>query len=240
MSTENLLLSSARSGTNFFLTVYAKCYPDDFVAKEIFRPKFDSLPLLRELLGIDDEEIKDMVLQDPLRLWHRIVATCRAQDRAALVKTFYYHVDHGSDLWAHFKQNTKIVHLIRRNQFDVFVSQKIAQQTGKWQKFQRDEEEEEPLPPLLISEPALEGFLKRQKKNIEWARKTFGDGDYHEVFYEDIAGSPADCAAQIARIYNREPASMAPKIGLTKQKKMPNTQIVENYDELRHYDAPLF
>ena len=240
MQTENLLLSSSRSGTNFFLSVYARCFPKDFVAKEIFRPNSDSLPLLEALLGVSQEEIKALVRSDPRSLWQNIVARCNEADRRALVKIFYYHVDHGSNLWTHFKENTKIVHLIRRNQFDAFLSQKVAQQTGRWQVFKQDGDEDATLPPFSIDQSELESYLERQKEYVSWARRYFEGADYREVFYEDVSGSPKDCATEIVRIFERPCELKEITIGLKKQKTVSNAELVENYDALRKFDRPLF
>ena len=239
VKTENLLLSSARSGTNFFLAVYGKCYPQDFVVREIFRPKFDSLPKLVSLLKLPEEEIKRLVEQDPVGLWRQITARCAETERHALAKIFYIHAEPEAELWQHFRETTKIVHLIRRNQFDAFLSQKIARQTGKWQRLRGSEDSERP-PKVKLWPGATKRFLDQQQAHVDWARDTFGAADYTEVFYEDIAASAEVCAEAIQRIYGRPAAATDFDIWLRKQKTVTNAELVENYEDVQHLDCPIF
>jgi len=236
MSNGKILLSSARSGTNFFLTVYAKCFPQDFVVKEIFRPAGDSFPQLEKLLSLGREQILELVKNDPLTLWQMIENKTAEEGRSALAKIFYYHVDQDNQLWAYFRKKNKVVHLIRRNAFNVFVSHKVANQTGKWQEFGKEAQPIE-VAPLVIEKDELVAFLDRQRAHIEHTRSFFADADFTEVFYEDIAASADDCAETLCSIYGVPCPAEPISIGLRKQKSKTNEEIVANYDDVAELDT---
>lgn len=235
----NILLSAARSGTNYFLSVYSKCFPRDFVAKEIFRPAGDSFPLIEELTGLGKDEVLALIASDPLKLWTTIVDQAAAEERNALAKIFYYHVDTENPLWAHFRDNDKVIHLIRRNAFDVFVSHKVATQTGKWQEFGKDKQPTE-VEPLILDRAEIEAFLNKQRGYVDHARAYFAGADYSELFYEDIAESTETCAQAICDLYGVPLPSHSISIGLRKQKSQTNRDIVANYDEVAEFDTFLF
>ena len=240
MTTDNILLSSARSGTNFFLTVYSKCFPQDFVANEIFRNQFDSLDLLSDLLELPQDEIKPIAKSDPVRLWQMVVAACEARDCNALVKIFYYHASRAPELWDHIRDHSKIVHLIRRNPFNAFLSHKLAQETGTWVAYDSKSDVDKPMPRIALDAEELDAFILQQKEHVAWARSTFAQADFTEVFYEDIAGSTEDCAAEVERIFGPPRIKKKPFVLIKKLKKEANKDIVSNYQEVQQYDRPVF
>ncbi|WP_422018758.1 sulfotransferase domain-containing protein [Roseibium sp.] len=239
MQIDNILVSSARSGTNYFLSVFQKICPDAWVAKEIFRQGGDSLALQVALLGGNENDLLDSVKDDPLLHWQNIVSSCAAENRVALAKVFYYHQPKSSPLWAHFRNNSKVIHLIRRNQFDVFVSNLIAQQTGKWQQFGLNEKGID-IKPIHIDKNSFTAFLENQQMYIEWMRALFVNADYTEVFYEDLASSTEICARSIADIYGLKTNISDISIELTKQKTRSNADLVSNYADVMEMDRKYF
>ncbi len=239
MKKGNILISSARSGTNYFLSVFAKCFTDAFVVKEIFRPAGDSFPQLEELLGLNKDQVVELVGSNPLGLWQQITQKCSEQERVALAKIFYYHVDSDNALWSHFHDNNRVIHLIRRNPFDVFLSHKVASQTGKWQQFGSKGEPVE-VQPLVIDAEELQAFISKQSAFIDATRARFRGADYHEVFYEDLAVSVDECVATISSIMGTPAPKSAISIGLKKQKDKTNADLVSNYDDVAQLDTPLF
>jgi hypothetical protein len=238
MPKANILLSSARSGTNYFMSVYKKCFPDDIVVKEIFRKGGDSLAVLEELLDLPGEQILSLQETDPLALWRQIKAQAARQQVGAMAKIFYYHQPSDHPLWAHFRDQDRIVHLIRRNAFDVFVSYRMAQETGRWLDFGKSDKP--PVNRIRLDVQELEAFLDQQRTHLQRARHTFADSDYAEVFYEDIAASVQACAARIETIFGPLQTKPPHKIGLRKQKQTENSDLVENYDEVAHLDTNTF
>lgn len=239
MSKGNILLSSARSGTNYLLTAYSKCFPRNFVAKEIFRPTGDSFPLIEELTGLNKDEVLALVATEPVELWQKIVSAAEAEEREALAKIFYYHVDKADPLWSHFRDNDKVIHLIRRNAFDVFLSHKVANQTGKWQEFGKNKAPTE-VEPLVLNRAEVVAFMDKQRDHVDHARTFFAKADYAELFYEDIADSVDTCVKSICTVFERPLPSHPISIGLRKQKDKSNQELVANYDDVAEFDRFLF
>lgn len=239
MSKGNILLSSARSGTNYFLTAYSKCFSRNFVAREIFRPEGDSFPLIEELIGLNRNEVLALVAAEPVKLWQMIVTATEREEREALAKIFYSHVDRSDPLWSHFRENDKIIHLIRRNAFDVFLSLKTAIATGKWDEFGKHSSSTE-VAPLVLNRAELVAFLDEQRDHVHHVRTFYANADYAELFYEEIADSVETCVRSICAVFDRPLPSYPISIILRKQKEKSNQELVANYDEVAEFDRFLF
>lgn len=238
MPKSTILLSSARSGTNFFLTVYKKCFPNDFVVKEIFRKGGDNLDAIAEQLDTTRDQVVTLQEAAPLELWTRIKESCYRTGNSAVAKIFYYHDAENDALREHFRQHDRVVHLIRRNAFDVFLSERMARKTGQWQEFKKTPPHE--VQSIKLDPDALKSFRQRQTDFVTQARAFFGSGDYTEVFYEDISASPEECASCLEQIYGSLQSPAPEHIGLLRQKKKSNRELVANYDAVEHLDGAIF
>ena len=235
-SRRSMLLSSGRSGTNYFLTVYATLFPEDITLREIFRREGDSIPALRENFGLSEEDAISLAQTNKSLLWERVF-NCPTQQptRGIIAKIFYNHANESDSVWNLIKEHCRIIHLIRRNQFDVFVSLQMALKTGRWHNFGNHS-----APPdvsITIDRTELEEFINKKRRYIEWARDVFSSSPcYTELFYEDLALSPQACSKAICEIYGiRPPESIT--IRQKRQKVVPNFEIVTNYDEVSDLDA---
>ena len=234
-----ILLSSGRSGTNYLLAVYAEMFPKDLVLKEIFRPKSDSLRLLSQFIGRNDAEIVELANNNQVQLWTEISAQSEAQGRRAIAKIFYSHTQADGLLMKHFREKNTVIHLIRRNFFDVFVSIVVAQKTGKWQSFVGDAFTPAPES-FALNRAEVERFFRQRTKEIQTARAYFsGNPNYHEVFYEDIASDPLLCAKAIGAIFNVNPDKKI-LIDQHRQKYLPNSVLVTNYSEVKDLDTTVW
>lgn len=239
MQKANILVSSARSGTNYFMSVFSKIFPNDIVVKEIFRVGSDSLPILEEFLGIDKADISAMAERKPLEFWQMIEARCAERNCDALAKIFYYHVATDHPLWTHFRANNRVIHLIRRSAFDTYVSRELAVQTGRWQEFSKTQKPEK-IEPLVINLTDLEEYLRKQKAQVEHARTFFEGADYSELYYEDIATSVEACTKAICGIMKVPVPAKPVSIGLQKQKDARNQDLIANYADIAHFDTFIF
>lgn len=239
MSKANVLLSSARSGTNYFLSVYKECFPNDFVVKEIFRRKGDSFAALEGLLQMSQEDILAFKQISTCKFWERVEARCVQESRGCMAKIFYYHFPRDEELWNHIRTKNRVTHLIRRNAFDVFLSTKIAVETGHWQETGKNKSRSE-VGPFTLDPDEISAFLDKQRDHVATARAFFAQSDYSEVFYEDIASSIDACTAQITEIFGPFETKPPTKVGIVKQKKKSNRELVANYDEIAHLDVEIF
>ena len=233
-----VVVSSSRSGTNYLLGMYARCFPGDIVLREIFRRGGDSLTIISQLIGVGEADIVSDLLPDPLMLWRRIVDAGAVKGQSAIAKIFYGHVPRESILWSYFRCNNIVVHLIRKNLLDSFVSLKVAQSTGVWVSRPGDERLDAPRR-MSIDAREAERFVRERAKHISWARAYFSGSNYREIFYEDIQRSPEACVEAILGMRLRDGApSRAAQFGApTKKHARPsNPAFIENYAEVAHLD----
>jgi hypothetical protein len=213
-------------------------FPKDTVLKEIFRSGSDSLSQLSPLLGRSNPEIIELAKENPLALWREITDRAERQGKATLAKIFYYHTPADSPLMKHFHENCNVIHLIRRNLFDCYVSGALARMTGQWQGFEGDATTRPPEP-FTIDRADLEKFLRQRTKEIELTRAYFaGKSQYYEVFYEDIASGAYDCAKAIGKIFDAK-ADTNISVRQRKQKALPNSKLIANYDDVSDLDVSL-
>jgi hypothetical protein len=106
-------------------------FPKKLLLGEIFRNSGDSLQILQNELCLSEKEVFMLLSSDPLALWTKI-QSCNCAENGMLAKIFNYHARPFPELWDHFSQPNRIVHLIRKNPFDIIVSHKLAHLSGQW------------------------------------------------------------------------------------------------------------
>ncbi|GGO30437.1 hypothetical protein GCM10010991_15290 [Gemmobacter aquaticus] len=213
-------------------------FPRDLVLKEIFRPQSDSLHLLAPHIGKNPEAIVEMANKDQLSLWRDVVSRSEAVDRRTMAKLFYYHTPRKGPLMEYFRAHSNVIHLIRRNIFDVYVSTMIARRTGQWQLVGDHTPAVEPEP-FEIIRAEFEDFRCTRMNDISLTREFFsGSPNYHEIFYEDICDRPEDCRQVIGEIFGVNAASEI-STQQRKQKSTPNSALITNYSEVADLDCPI-
>lgn len=237
-----ILLSWPRSGTNYFLAVYSELFPSDLVFDEIFRNSGDNLAKLSLTLNIDKTGILELLESDPKKLWEKTCQKASKSNARALVKVFYYHSQSAADLWDSFRDQNKIIHLVRRKAFDTFLSYKIAMQTGIWKKVSsseingRTKEKEYEIVPFQVSIEEIENFLIRRRQHMTRCRSFFSGSDFQEIYYEDISGSVGDCARVISDMFGTAIPDHPIEIGVRKQSERDPRELILNYSELARFD----
>lgn len=234
-----ILVSKARSGTNYFLDVYANSVPNSTSFREIFRPTGDSFLLMKKTLGLEKGEYLECIKDDPLRIWLRLEEISQKSGQRFMAKIFYDHATGHPELWEYFRDRNQVIHLIRRNPFDSLVSFNVANQTGKWLQAKSTEPPSMPKP-FALPRAKVETYITQAEKHIKATRAFFGDAKYSEVFYEDISTSVQRCAATICDILQEDAATAQAKTRMHKQKNYTNQSIVSNYDEVCDLDRYFF
>lgn len=233
------LLTSARSGSNHFMSVFQQCFRGAIVLGEIFRRAGDSVETISELTGFPAGEILSCIAHDPLRLLEAIERAQRERDAPALFfKVFYYHQPPESALWDRLQSEYSIVHLYRENLFDSFVSSAMAQQSGRWRelKSKAGDESEAPIPSIRVDPVELKAFIDTRLEQARACHAKFAGARYTLVRYSEIAASIDACVAAIAQAAGQPPPRTAVKEVLQKQKRNSNADIVSNYEDVCRFD----
>ncbi len=238
----SILLSWPRSGTNYFLAVYSKIFPNDMVFDEIFRKGGDNLAKLSCTFKIDKPDILELLEKNPNKLWKMIRQKASQKGTRAIVKVFYYHSQSASELWNNFRDKNKIIHLVRRNPFDAFLSYKIARQTGVWKivsspKINGITEKKDPeIVPFQVSIAEVEEFLVRRRRHMARCRSFFSAFDFNEIFYEDISGSVGACAGAIGNLFGVSIPDQPMEIEIRKQRDRDPRELLLNYEDVARFD----
>lgn len=228
-----VLLSSARSGSNYFLSVVKEMAPHAVVLREVFRAGGDNLPELAQLTGLPKDRLADLGQTAPLELWDRVRQG--AGDRPLALKIFYYHAKPESPIWDRIADEARIVHLYRRRVLDTYISLSLAKTTGHWHAL-KDAPKPETLPKLTLEPGDVAAFISDRQRYVADFRDRFRNADIHELSYEEIAANPQDCAARIACIQGWP----LPRTPITPPIRKQNTaaarDIVSNYHEIAEFD----
>jgi len=235
MTKNAILVATERSGTNFFLDVYAQIVPNSLAFREIFRSRGDSFVDVKKLTGFGQERTMDLTLNEPLTLWQTMERDAAQMDHTVIAKIFYDHAPNHPDLWRYLRDNNRVVHLIRRNPFNALLSRHVANQVKKWRQEKQDAIVPTPTP-FELPRQRVEIYCAWHKEQVEMTRSFFAGADFHEVFYEDIGKNDQSCADAVSRITGVAIPPGGIASNLVKQKRFTNEDILTNYDDLRDLD----
>ncbi len=219
------------------MNIYSKCFPGDVVLKEIFRKGSDSLKPMQALTGLEEALLVQLAEVNPVGLWTQLISQADARGQGLLAKIFYYHVAADAPLWREFDEGCRVVHLIRRNLFESYLSAEVARHTGEWQAFVGKSGERR-VEPFVINAAEAEQFIRTRRSQVLRTRTFFaGKSDYSELFYEDIAADSRLCAAAVGQIWGLDFSQLDVQADLRKQKVEDNARLVLNYAEVAALDC---
>ncbi len=234
-----VLLSASRFGGSYFLDILGRVRPDDLVLQDIFRRGGASLGPLSEFLGLPQSEIGEMATADPMQLWQLIRAASARESRHVIAKVYYYHLPRDSALWSELS-GSRVVHMIRRNLLEAYLSRMQAEQNKLWQT--NDASKVKDMNSLIDIDPKkAQRFITERREQISWARRRFSAADYHEIAYEDVAAGPMRCKRAVKQIFGddvQSAVSASIKSGRVRLKRFSNADVIRNYGEVVHLDRP--
>lgn len=230
-----ILLSSARSGTNYFLDIFSKTVPNSLVLKEIFRKDGDNLDFLSELFKQPSDQIIKYFNEYPVDAWNDLINSISNETEYLVVKLFYYHIDNLSFFLHHISKDHIVVHLIRKNIFNTYISLQLALHTGKWQSIKKSNNDDIEL---IINRNELIKFIDYRTKEIWKIKNTNIFMNYFEIYYEDISKNSSSCITAISKILNTSTNINVPA-SLKKQKVKPNMEIIKNYSDIADLDKEI-
>jgi hypothetical protein len=228
-----VILSSARSGTNYFLSVFRALSPEAVVLREVFRSGGDSLAELETLTGRPRAELARLGQAEPLVLWGELRRG--AGQRPLALKIFYYHAKPDSPIWDRIAAEARIVHLYRRRILDALISLKLAELTGQW--MMPATAASSPARPTLTLDPdEVAAFIARRKNHVQSFRERFRGQDIHEVAYEDICEDTRHCARKVADLMGWPHANKPLELPIRKQNYWAARDVVSNYADVAVFD----
>jgi hypothetical protein len=233
MSKPLVILSSSRSGTNYFLSVVRALAPQAIVLREVFRSGGDSLPELEALTGRPSSELARLGRTEPLVLWEELRRG--AGDRPLVLKIFYYHAKPDSPIWERIAAEARIVHLYRRRILDALVSLKLAKASGQW-ILPSTAATPPDRPSLTLDPEEVATFIAQRRTYFHSFRERFRGRDIHEVAYEDICDDSRLCAATVANLMGWRQAHEPLELPIKKQNTWATRDVVSNYADVAVFD----
>ncbi|WP_422018759.1 hypothetical protein [Roseibium sp.] len=230
-----VILSSGRCGGRYVSHVIRSAFPGSCVFGEIFRKGGDSIATLATKLQTTEDEVKTQLAQHPQTIWRNLDSVNNSNINAARI--FYYHRKRNSELWETLREDTRIVHVIRRNPFNILVSRKIAEKTGVWENSKNTIN----IPhfnTVVMQPDYVKQEIRKYISDVEWARDKFIKNDYHELYFEEICYSAKTCATMLREILSDWELPFNPEvtIGLQRIKNSGNFEIVKNYADIAYLD----
>lgn len=243
MSKPIILISTQRSGTYYFLSVLQQFYGFESatVFGEIFRTQRDSLVELQDHFNESYDQVIERQSGSKIDFWKQIIQKSVDKNHLAVAaKIFYYHLDYEDPLWSYFSDEPHIIiHLIRKNIFNSYVSAKLAHQSGIWIHDYKKTEAYNYNRIKVDRDDALE-YISIRMKDVEYIRNRYSKSDLQEIYYEDIGVSSQECSKHIKKIVDREPNNTIIRSRTKKQKILSNKDLITNYDEVADLDRYYF
>lgn len=241
MGRTTIVLTAARFGGSYLLDALGHARPDDLILQDIFRSGGASLDRLSALLNRPSADLSAMASTDPAALWRLILGAATGQRRNVAAKVYYYHLPREAALWSDLA-GSRVVHMIRRNLFDAYLSRVRAEESSLWQTYDAKRVDVS-APPVHVDPKRAQRFIDERCEQIAWARRRFSAAQYHEIAYEDVAAGPMTCRRALHDLFPDIPA-MDPedqiKQGRLRIKRLSNADIIRNYGDVAHLDRSYF
>lgn len=238
--TASVLMSSARFGANYFLNVLRVVWPQALILGEIFRKGGDTHKVLSQLLSQEVDVVKARASTDAEGLWRDVLQA--APHQLVIAKAFYYHQPHSAAIWPALAQGTKVIHLVRANLFDAYVSRELAVRSRLWSLRIDETVPPQATAPMHINPTAAEAYVRERLADINWCRTTYAGTDFTEITFEEISRSPRRCAETIGRVFGPGAMCLPPgeiKSSTARIKKVSNADLILNYPDVAHLDVPI-
>jgi LPS sulfotransferase NodH len=175
--------------------------------------------------------------EDPVRFVEDAVFGESRSDGARVIgfRIFYDQsrkTERARRIWDHLLANRdiRVIHLVRHNLLEAFVSRSVALRTGEW--LRRPGREAATAPEPFDLDPRDCGwFFNYHTERREWARATFAAHPFLEISYDELS---ADLQASLGRVFaflGVDPIAVEPPY--RKQAGVPVREQIGNFAELR-------
>jgi len=206
---------------------------------EMFRKESDNTGTLAHVLRTNRDQVVRLAAADPVALWEG--AKSNMSDYNLVAKLYYYHQPLTSPLWPWLATNGDyILHLLRRNLFDAYISREIASRYNLWQIPNIDDISHLSFR-ITVNESDAALYIEQKLNEIRQIRSIFARKEkYFEIFFEDIIHTPIACAAAVEHIYEERSTFRSKYAGEFRNRRIksaPNSTIVANYADVAHLDC---
>lgn len=230
--TKFIILCRSRTGSNLLLNqlqfhenirMFYEIFSQDQSPKEFW-----------DYINYDIQNIKNIKQNDPIKFIETFLfREMPLNVKAVGFKLFYYHAQKAKtqEIWQYLQdyQELKIIHLVRKNLLQTYVSQQIALTTNSW--YLKSGQQVKSNPAIALDyEQTIKAF--EETKKLEAENDTFFQNhQIIKVFYEDLVKNNRSEIAKIQNFLNVKPTP----VSISTKKRSPQSlqQAIQNYSELK-------
>jgi LPS sulfotransferase NodH len=161
--------------------------------------------------------------------------------RAVGFKLFYEHARQNSEdkkVWHYLKttKDVRIIHLVRRNLLESWLSYETALRTDVWTVLKGEAEPPPALSPFTVDIQKCENFFRSTEKYRDWARQVFRGHPFIEVEYESDLCEHFQKTMNLLHDFLDVPRYTGMVLTKKQARHKPCQQII-NYNEMKRYFA---
>lgn len=171
-------------------------------------------------------EAEQLYEQDLVSCWELLYSLLSREYRHVGARVFYYHRPN-SRIWEYFKNRCTVIHLVRHNALDTFLSEKLAGNSGRWREADGGGQYNVPV---VIGVDEFIRFRKRLQRMIDQCRSEYSTSRYFEIDYDTLC-QRSMVGAFLGDVFNTTVGPLVERI--QKQRRGSLEEPIVNYDELQ-------
>ena len=226
-----ILVTTARSGSTL-LKGHLNQHESIRCFGEIFKESFVNAKGWQRLSG-DGAELKHLHQTDLVSFWKLLVEKYKLDKPVIGAKIFYYHRK-DEEIWRYFASSrTPIIHLVREELIDSYLSRKLAAGIGIWKQPKKKKTGTEYDRSISIDLADFQKYCMRIRGHIDRIKLLFRDNPFLEITYSSLVKDREKTMSAIYSFLGLPNQETSPR--LIKQLKRPREDVISNWNEIASF-----
>jgi hypothetical protein len=222
-----IVLSAGLSGSDL-LRDYLNQHASIRCLGEIFKKSFVNEKGWQRLSG-GSAELKHLHETDLVSFWKHILERYKLDKPVIGAKIFYFHRE-DDEIWRYFaSSHTPIIHLVRGELIDSYLSLKLAEVSGIWKQPRNKKTDAEHDRNISVDLADFENYCRRMERYIDRTRMLFGDNPSLQVDYSSLVSDRQNSMSAVYSFLGLPDHETAPR--LSKQLSRNREELITNWDE---------
>ena len=230
-----VLLSVPRSGSNLLRDCLnqhesIRCFG------EIFRNRVIKKKRWQRLLGGTADlsaELKQLHQTDLVSFWKIILEKYRLDKPVIGAKMFYRHRE-GEEIWRYFASSrTPIIHLVREELIDTYLSRELAKACGAWKQGQEAKSDGKYNRNVSIDLDHFQEYCRTFRRYFDSIKLLFRDNPCLEITYSALVNDREKTMSETYSFLGLPNRATSPR--LTKQLSRPREELIINWSEVASF-----
>jgi LPS sulfotransferase NodH len=226
------VLSRILPGSRHYTSFVILCEPR--TGSTLLHTYLNFHPNIKSYGEVIREQVEKNHGSDPVFLPTKVFKPHGRHLQAIGLKLFYFYYDHPaySDTFKEIVQqkDIKIIHLVRKDIFQLYVSLKIAQKTNIWSSSNGNSNKKS-KPKIFIKTDEFEIFAQTYIQRQHYFKMLFKPHEVLFISYEDLTTNPQTILEQAQKFLGVKPKHL---LSLLKKQNIDALEsVVINYDDIR-------